>query len=169
MAATTDLSPDEMTTQAAPKAPWLPPRWFIHFAWRFHRAYYRITGGRRGLWKPGPGKWGTMRVTTIGRRSGKPRSVILGYYEDGPNLVTMAMNGWGDAEPAWWLNVQAQPEVDVELKEAKRRVRARKAEAEEHTRLWDRWREHGHGPNLDGYASLRSRPTAVVILEPRDS
>jgi hypothetical protein len=36
-------------------------------------------------------------------------SVILGYYEDGPNLVSMAMNGWGAAEPAWWLNLQAHP------------------------------------------------------------
>jgi len=41
--------------------------------------------------------------------------VILGYYEDGPNLVSMAMNGWGAAEPAWWLNVQADPRAVVEL------------------------------------------------------
>ena len=56
-----------------------------------------------------------MRLTTTGRRSGKPRSVILGYYEDGPNLVSMAMNGWGAAEPAWWLNLQADPQAVVEL------------------------------------------------------
>jgi deazaflavin-dependent oxidoreductase (nitroreductase family) len=169
MAATSEVSQDEGTTQSAPKAPWLPPRWFIHFAWRFHRAYYRVTGGRRGLWPPALGKWGTMRVTTSGRRTGKPRSVILGYYEDGPNLVTLAMNGWGDAEPAWWLNLQAQPDVDVELRNGKRRVRARKAEGEERTRLWARWREHGHGEGLDGYATLRSRETAVVVLEPASS
>ena len=41
-----------------------------------------------------------MRLTTIGRRSGQERSVILGYIEDGPNLVTLAMNGWGEGEPA---------------------------------------------------------------------
>ena len=41
--------------------------------------------------------------------------MILGYYEDGPNLVTMAMNGWGAAEPAWWLNLQADPAAIVEL------------------------------------------------------
>ena len=40
------------------------------------------------------------------RHSGKPRSVILGYSEDGPNHVSMAMNGWRAAEPAWWLNLQ---------------------------------------------------------------
>ena len=63
-----------------------------------------------------------MRLTTVGRRSGKERSVILGYYEDGPNLVTMAMNGWKDAEPAWWLNLQANPEATIELPGGQRRV-----------------------------------------------
>ena len=62
-----------------------------------------------------PGKWGALRLTTTGRRSGEPRSVIIGYYEDGPNLVSMAMNGWGAAEPAWWLNLQADPQAIVEL------------------------------------------------------
>ena len=47
-----------------------------------------------------PGKWGALRLTTTGRRSGTPRSVIIGDYEDRPNLVSMAMNGWGAAEPA---------------------------------------------------------------------
>ena len=41
--------------------------------------------------------------------------MIVGYYEDGPNLISMAMNGWGAAEPAWWLNLQARPEAVVEL------------------------------------------------------
>jgi F420H(2)-dependent quinone reductase len=42
-----------------------------------------------------------MRLHTVGRRTGRTRAVIVGYFEDGPNLVTMAMNGWADAEPAW--------------------------------------------------------------------
>src|SRR4249919_2311323 len=130
------------------KAPWLPPRWFIRFAWVFHKAYFRATGGRRGLWKPAPGKWGTMRVTTVGRKTGKERVVILGYYEDGPNLVTLAMNGWGDPEPAWWLNMQAKPDVQVELKDGSQRMLGRAAQGEERDRLWALWRGHGHGDNL---------------------
>jgi hypothetical protein len=47
--------------------------------------------------------------------------VIVGYYEDGANLVTMAMNGWGAAEPAWWLNLQADPHAVVEIKGETRR------------------------------------------------
>jgi deazaflavin-dependent oxidoreductase (nitroreductase family) len=105
-----------------------------------------------------------MRLTTTGRRTGQERSVILGYYEDGPNLVTMAMNGWADDEPAWWLNLQAHPVASVDLADGRRAVRGRVAEGEERSRLWARWRELD--TNLDGYAALRSAETAVVILEP---
>jgi len=129
-----------------------------------HRAIYRFTGGRRGLWLPKPGKWGTLRLTTIGRHSGKERSAILGYYEDGPNLVTLAMNGWAEPEPAWWLNLQAHPEVTVELADGKRAVRGRAAEGEERSRLWAKWREFGD--DVDGYAIRRPGGTAVVVLEP---
>jgi deazaflavin-dependent oxidoreductase (nitroreductase family) len=106
-----------------------------------------------------------MRLTTTGRRTSQERSVILGYFEDGPNLVTMAMNGWADAEPAWWLNLQAHPEASVDLADGRRTVRGRAAEGEERSRLWARWRELDR--NLDAYAALRSGETAVVILEPR--
>jgi hypothetical protein len=72
------------------------------------RAAYSVTGGRFGLRAATPDRWVMMRLRTIGRRSGKERTAILGYFEDGPDLVTMAMNGWADPEPAWWLNLQAQ-------------------------------------------------------------
>ncbi|MFI7545238.1 nitroreductase/quinone reductase family protein [Actinoplanes sp. NPDC049599] len=147
------------------RKPWLPPRWFIRLAWSVHRGLYRFSGGRVGLWRPKPGKWGAMRLTTSGRRTGQPRSVILGYLEDGPNLVTMAMNGWGDGEPAWWLNLLAHPDASVQLAGGSHPVRARAAVDTERDRLWQRWREIDK--DLDAYAALRSSPTAVVVLEPR--
>jgi F420H(2)-dependent quinone reductase len=154
-----------MSTAVTKKPPFLPPRWFVRLAWLVHRAGYGLTGGRRGLWLPKPGKWGAMRLTTVGRRSGRERSVILGYYEDGPNLVTLAMNGWAAPEPAWWLNLQAQPIATVELKNGPpRKVRGRAAIGDERTRLWQRWSEFGEG--YQGYAALRSKETAVVVLEP---
>ena len=143
----------------------LPPRWFVRVAWSVHRALYRVTGGRVGLWRPRADRWGTLRLTTTGRRTGRGRSVILGYIEDGPNLITMAMNGWADGEPAWWLNLRAHPDATVDLADGPRRVRARVAEGTERSRLWARWRDLDI--RLDGYAALRSSETAVVILEPR--
>ena len=151
-------------TATADKRKRLPPRWFIRVAWAVHRAIHRLTGGRRGLWPARPGRWGTMQLTTVGRKTGKTRSAILGYYEDGPNLVTMAMNGWGAPEPAWWLNLQAQPHAQVELKDGTRSVRARAAVGEERERLWARFSEFGSDP--DDYAYRRPGQTEVVVLEP---
>jgi deazaflavin-dependent oxidoreductase (nitroreductase family) len=148
-----------------PKKARLPPRWFIRLFWVCHRAVYRVTRGRLGLWRPKPDGWGTMRLTTIGRKTGQARSVIVGYFQDGENLVTMAMNGWGDAEPAWWLNLQAHPEVSVDLIDGPRQVTGRAAQGEERERVWARWQEIDK--NLDAYAARRSMQTQVVVFEPR--
>ena len=154
-------------TAAPAKAPRLPPRWFVRAAWIIHRAIHRLTGGRRGLWEAKPGKWGTMRLTTVGRKSGKKRQAILGYFEDGPNVVTLAMNGWASPEPAWWLNLQANPETTIELKGERRAVRGRAAEGEERDLLWNRWGEYAKDGEYEAWAALRSGETAVVVLEPR--
>jgi deazaflavin-dependent oxidoreductase (nitroreductase family) len=93
--------------------------------------------------------------------------VILGYFEDGRNVVTMAMNGWGSAEPAWWLNLQAEPRGLIQLAGGTRReVVARAAVGEERERLWQRWRELDR--NLESYAARRPHETAVVVFEPRN-
>ena len=145
------------------RTPRLQPRWFIVLFWKVHRALVRVTGGRRGLWRPHDKTWGALRLTTIGRRSGQERSVIVGYYEDGPNLVTMAMNGWGEAEPAWWLNLQTNPKARVQLSDGTCQVVAHAATGAERERLWDRWRFLDK--DLDGYARRRPTETAVVVLE----
>lgn len=145
--------------------PRLPPRWFIRFAWSTHRRLYRWTRGRFGLRRPKPDTYGLMYLTAIGRRSGEERGVMLGYFEEGPNLVTMAMNGWGEPEPAWWLNLQAHPDARIDLVGESRLITGRAAHGEERERLWARWREIDK--NLDGYAARRPTETAVVVLEPR--
>ena len=72
-----------------PRAARVPPRWIVRSAWVVHRAIYRFSGGRLGLTSPRPGKYGMLRLKTIGRRSGKHHSVILAYYKDGPNAVVV--------------------------------------------------------------------------------
>jgi deazaflavin-dependent oxidoreductase (nitroreductase family) len=144
----------------------IPPRWIIRTAWIVHRAIFRMTGGRMGLRPPEAGsKFGMLRLATIGRRSGQPRVAIVGYLEDDANLVTLAMNGWAEAEPAWWLNLQAHPDTVVELKDGIRPVRARAAHGAERARLWARWGEFSD--KYDAWAARRPVETAVVVLEPR--
>ncbi len=146
---------------------WLQPRWFVLLFWHGHRALVRVTRGRLGLWRPKPDGWGALRLTTTGRRTGRPRQVVVGYFEDGRNLITMAMNGWGAAEPAWWLNLQAHPDATAQTRDGTRQVRAHRAQGDERERLWSRWAEIDK--NLDAYAALRPAETAVVVLEPRDA
>jgi F420H(2)-dependent quinone reductase len=160
--ATTDM---KATNDIKAKKPWLPPRWVIRAAWAIHRLIYRSSGGRSGLTVPRGHEYGTMRLRSIGRRTGRERSAILGYFLDGPNLVTLAMNGWGEPEPAWWLNLQAKPDAIVDLVAGPRNVVARAAIGEERARLWTQM-SRGRFGSLDRWAALRSRETAVVVFEP---
>ncbi len=154
-------------TAAREQAPRTSPRLFVRAAWVLHRALLRVSGGRLGLSRPEAGqRFGMMRLTTLGRRSGQLRVAVVGYYEDGENLVTRAMNGWADTEPAWWLNLQAQPDTTVDLPDGSRPVRARAAEGAERERLWAGFRDYpGWGDDLDALAVRRPTETAVVVLE----
>lgn len=156
-----------MTAQAAPVR--TVPRGVIRIFWLLHRSAYRATGGRFGLQRPASGeRFGMLRLPTIGRRSGQRRVAIIGYFEDGSNLVTLAMNGWGKTEPAWWLNLQADPDTTVELPDGPRAVRARAAGGDERARLWTRFAEFpGWGDDLEALSALRPSETAIVIFEPR--
>jgi deazaflavin-dependent oxidoreductase (nitroreductase family) len=146
----------------------MPPRWFIRAAWAAHRAIYRFTGRRRGLAHPNPdGQFGYMWLKTTGRRSGRERAAILGYVEDGQNLVTLAMNGWGEREPGWWVNLLSTPEASVELKSGARAVRARAATGSERDRLWSLIKRHRGWGDIDAFSQLRSGETVVVVFEPR--
>ena len=140
------------------------PRWLVRTIWIVHRAAYSITGGRFGLRPSTSTQWGMLRLTTVGRRSGQKRVAILGFIEDGPNLVIPAMNGWADPEPAWWLNLQAKPEATVELPGGTRAVRpeprsGRSARASGRARR----------PGFRGLHGRQRRApvteTAIVILE----
>lgn len=144
----------------------VPPRWFIRTAWAVHRTLYRVTAGRAGLSRPRPGRYGMMRLHTIGRRSGRERVAIVAYYEDGADLVTLAMNGWDDPPPAWWLNLRERPDARVDLVDGERAVRAREAHGTERDRLWAGFRDYSEGSDLDELAKRRSRRTPVVVLEP---
>ncbi|MGD9750772.1 MAG: nitroreductase/quinone reductase family protein [Acidimicrobiia bacterium] len=152
------------TTPAPPK---LPPAWFKHAFWRGHRVLYRLSRGRF-LWTPASKRgWGAMHLTTTGRTTGTKRGVIIAYLEDGPNVIGLAMNGWDEGHPAWWLNLQARPEAIIKLPHQQpRRVLARLATGEERKRLWQRWL--AIEPEDEAFARSRSVETPVVVFEPAD-
>ena len=156
-----------MTTIEAKPTPRVP-HWLIRTIWLVHRRAYAITGGRLGLRTPSANRWGMLRLTTVGRRSGRTRAAILGYIEDGPNIVVPAMNGWMDPDPAWWLNLQAHPETSIQLPGGEiRSVTARAAQPGERERLWRALVDLGTSAFTDANATARSRETAIVVLERR--
>jgi deazaflavin-dependent oxidoreductase (nitroreductase family) len=105
-------------------------------------------------------------LATTGRRSGQLRRNGLYFIEDGGTYVVVASNAGAKAEPAWWLNLQANPEAVVELRGRSTPVRARRATAVEQAGLWPEFvRRDG---TFAEYEQATSRQVAVVILEPRD-
>ena len=100
-----------------------------------HRALLKVSGGRIG-WQ-GSGM-PVLELTTIGRRSGQPRAVMLtSPLQEGDTIVVVASRGGDDHHPAWFLNLQDHPPVEVSFRGAPRTpMVARVATAEERARLW---------------------------------
>jgi F420H(2)-dependent quinone reductase len=155
-------------SQALEKPAPYVPRWLVRTIWIVHRAAYSLTRGRFGLRPATDSQWGMLRLRTVGRKSGRERVAIVGFLQDGLNVVIPAMNGWADPEPAWWLNLQANPDATVELPDSSSRaVTARAAVGDERARLWATFVGLGSSAFSDASAAKRSRETAIVILEPR--
>ena len=143
----------------------IPPRWMLRILWAEDKLLSRLSGGRLALPNRSGGILRTLFLRTIGRRSGEPKRNGLYYVEDGPNLGVVASNAGRDAEPAWWLNLQAQPDAEVEVGKEVRPIRARRATTEEAARIWQQF-----VAGDSGYAEYERRTTRaipVVILEPR--
>ena len=128
---------------------------------RVHRGVYRLTGGKVG------GKIGGARVlllTTTGRKSGRPRTQPLLYTPAGAGYAVIASKGGAPQHPLWYLNLRANPNVDVTVGRNTWHLRARDAEGEERERLWRAMTRVYAG--YDRYAEKTSRHIPVVVLEP---
>ncbi len=108
-----------------------------------------------------------FELTTKGRKSGQPRSVMLtAPLEEGDNLVIVASKGGNDEHPAWFLNLRDDPEVQVRRPgRDPQAMTARIADAEERARLWPLITEDHD--NYAGYQKKTDREIPVVLLEPR--
>ena len=130
-----------------------------------HVRRYRETDGELGHdWREGSP---VLLLTTIGRRSGEPRTTPLIYGRDGDAHLIVASNGGSEAPPGWYANLQERPEVEVQVLSDRFRARARTATAEERPRMWQEM--IGHWRHYDEYQRKTSREIPVVVLERIDT
>ena len=127
-----------------------------------HNAVYRVSGGRIGGRIKG---LPVLLLITRGRRSGKSRTIPLLYIREGDAMVVVGSNGGSDYVPAWWLNLRANPDAEVEIGRERTPVTARKAYPAERARLWPEFTAHFSG--YAEYAKRAAREIPVVMLEPR--
>jgi deazaflavin-dependent oxidoreductase (nitroreductase family) len=128
-----------------------------------HRSVLKISGSRVG-WDAA--RMPVLQLTTVGRRSGQPRTVMLtSPYQEGSTFVVVASRGGDDEHPAWFLNLRDNPDVEVTMKgRAKQRMHARIATADERARLWPLvTAEH---KNYAGYQTKTERQIPLVLLDP---
>ena len=127
-----------------------------------HIRRYRETDGEVGyLWSGVP----SLLLTTTGRRSGESRTSALIFARDGDDYLVVASMGGAPMHPAWYLNLTANPEADVQVKADHIPVTARTASDDEKPRLWkivtEQW------PNYDVYQTRTDRVIPLVVLSPR--
>ena len=123
---------------------------------------YRATGGRVfGSLDGVP----VLLLTTTGRKSGQRRTAPVVYLRDGERLVVIGSNAGNVRAPAWALNLEANPNADVEIGRERRSVRARIAAGEERASLW--WRINEQYSGFDDFAAKTERDIRVFVLETR--
>ena len=124
---------------------------------------YRLTGGGIG------GRIQSMPVlllTTTGRKSGKKRTVPLGFLRDGSSYVIIASFGGQPRNPGWFFNLQSHPEATIEVKKRQMQVKAETANPEKRGELWTRLVEVA--PGYAKYEKRTTREIPIVILHPAD-
>lgn len=128
--------------------------------YKLHRLLYRLSRGRVGAKFEGRP---ILLLTTTGRRTGEPRTQPLLSYPHGDAMVVVASNGGRPEMPAWLLNVEANPEVQVQVRNETYPAKARIAGEGEHAALWPELTKYY--PGWAHYTTLTDRPLPVVILE----
>jgi F420H(2)-dependent quinone reductase len=138
-----------------------------------HQRVYRLTGGAIGRHVAGRP---ALMLHTVGRRTGQPRTTALVYARDGDDYLVVASYGGSPQHPAWFLNLEANPRVEVQVGRQRRPATARVAEGEERERLWRLVNEQNRGlaPLLhrgalgryDVYQRHTDRQIPVVVLTP---
>ena len=127
-----------------------------------HVDRYRETDGEEGHdWLKGTS---ILLLTTIGRKSGEKRTTPLIYGREGDAYLVVASKGGAAEPPAWYVNLEQNPEVEIQVKADRMTARARTATDEEKPDLWRKMA--AEWPDYDEYQKKTDRPIPVVVLEP---
>ena len=138
------------------------PAWMLKATGKLNIPIYRLSGGRLfGSLDGTP----VLLLTTTGRKSGQQRTAPVAYMRDGERIVVIGSNAGNVRAPAWALNLEANPEAEVETGRKRSQVRARIAAGDERADLWRRINEQYSG--FDDYAAKTDRNIRVFVLEPR--
>ena len=128
-----------------------------------HTALYRLTRGVVGHRIPGVGPH--LLLEHVGAKSGKRRTTPLLYTKDGDDLVIVASKGGHPKNPAWYHNLKANPDIEIQVGSERRKVHAREADDEERKRLWPKVVAQYGG--YAGYQKRTGRKIPLVVLERR--
>ena len=129
-----------------------------------HLDLYRADPDKGHDWNPYGKPTTALLLTTIGRKSGKKRTLPLIYQKVGANYVLVGSKGGADQHPQWYSNLLAEPAAEIQVRHDHIRVRARSAEGDERSALW---REMvAMLPQFDEYQERTDREIPVIVLEP---
>ena len=139
-----------------------PPPFVLKAATSMHRAVIKLSGGRMG-WTVG--KMPVIELLTTGRKSGQQRSTMLTTpWRDGESVAIVASAGGSDQHPAWYLNLRANPAVQVRTEQGMAAMTARILSGDERTSRFEEIASKY--PNYAGYQENTSRVIPVVVLDP---
>ena len=129
-----------------------------------HVLLYTVSGGRID---PSNDQAGYLKLTSIGRKSGKERTATLLYITDGTSYVVTASNGGKPQHPGWFFNVRSNPEVTITVRDKPMKAVAEVAGPEKRKELWARLVEIA--PMYAVYTTRTEREIPMVILRPLDA
>lgn len=151
-----------LTDRVRARTTMLIPDSGVRFYGRFQARIFQLSSGRLG------GRFGqgpVLLITTTGRRSGQQRTTPVLYVLDGTRYVVIGSNTGSDSPPAWALNLLANPNATIQIRNDQKSVRARVLEGEEKRELWKRMNDQYKG--FDMYRERTDRDIKTFLLEPR--
>ena len=140
------------------------PRRLVTRFTRLHAAALRASGGRLRRSRLLAGGQPVLSLTTTGRRSGQPRSTVVAYLREGEDYVVYAVNLGNERDPAWCLNLDADPDATVDVDGESFRVSARRANGAEAERLWSAYVTRL--PASEHFRTIAGREIPIFVLTP---